>query len=280
MERLFYFFYHYRAFFTFFLLEIACIWMVIENNHYQSARFFNSSNSLVAGMNSISQDIRDYFLLRNINNTLALENAELREQLERYKQLQYDTMGNAYDSAMMTKFEFISAKVVNNSVDRFTNYLTINKGSEDGVAPGMAVISPLGAVGKIRVVSSHYSVVTSILHRDYRISVVLARTGHFGSANWNGRDADHIQLEFIPRHAELRKGDTVLTSGYNAIFPEGIMVGTVENFDEKTDETLFWNIDVKLSQDFRKLSYVEVVKSHRFHEQDSIQRVSIDLLER
>src|SRR5690606_35107359 len=188
MERLFYFFYQYRAFFTFLFLEIACVWMVIQNNHYQSARFFNSSSSMVAGLNRISQDVREYFLLRNINNTLALENAELRTQLERYKQLGQDTTGNTYDSARVNRFEFISAKVVNNSVDRATNYLTINKGSEDGVKPGMAVISPLGAVGKIRAVSRHYSVVTSILHNDYRISVVLPRTGLFGSVNWDARD--------------------------------------------------------------------------------------------
>lgn len=280
MERLFYFFYHNRAFFTFFFLEIACIWMVIENNHYQSARFFNSSNTLVAGMNRISQDIRDYFLLRNINTTLALENAELRRQLEHYRQLQYDTTGNTYDSTMVRKFEFISAKVVNNSVDRFTNYITINKGADDGIETGMAVISPLGAVGKVRAVSSHYSVVTSLLHRDYRISAALARTGHFGSVNWSGRDADYVKLEFIPSHVELKIGDTVVTSGYNAIFPEGIMIGRIESYAEQEDETVFWDIDVKLSQDFRKLSYVEVVKSRLSHEQDSLEQVTIELLER
>lgn len=280
MERLFLFFYHYRAFFTFLAFEVMCAWMIIQNNQYQGASFFNSSNTLVGGMNNLSQDIREYFLLRNINTTLAQENAELRKKIQQFRQLQYDTMGNIYDSVIVKKFDFISAKVVNNSVDRMTNYLTINKGSEDGVESGMAVISPLGAVGKIKAVSNHYSVVTSILHRDYRVSVLLTRTGHFASARWDGLDPDYIRLDFVPRHAELVKGDTIVTSGYNAIFPEGIMVGTIDDIKPDEDETLFYDIRVKLSQDFRKLSYVEVVKSYLHHEQDSLEGVVLEEISR
>ena len=273
MERLFLFFYQYRAFFTFLFFELFCAWLIIQNNQYQGASFFNSSNTLVAGLNNFSQDVREYFLLRNINATLAEENAELRSRLQRYNQLKYDTTGNLYDSAVIAQFDFISAKVVNNSVDRVTNYLTINKGSEDGVEPGMAVISPLGAVGKVKVVSSHYSVVTSVLHKDYRISVLLSRTGHFGSAHWDGLDPDYVRLEFVPRHVEPVKGDTIVTSSYNSIFPEGIMVGTIAEI--RQDETLFYDLKVKLSQDFRKLSYVEVVRSMLRHEQDSLEGIFI-----
>src|SRR5688572_22035117 len=178
MERLFIFLYTYRAFFTFLILEVICAWLIIENNQYQSARFFNSSNSVVASLNNISQGVREYFLLRNINSTLAEENAYLRSKLEEYKQLETatDSISKA-DSAVIKQFEFVSAKVVNNSVNRFTNYLTINKGSDVGIKPGMAVISPLGAVGKVKAVSNHYSVVTSLLHKDYKLSVIISRTG-------------------------------------------------------------------------------------------------------
>jgi rod shape-determining protein MreC len=270
MERLFLFFYQYRAFFTFLVLEVICAWLIIENNQYQSARFFNSSNSTVASLNTISQDVREYFLLRNINSTLAEENAYLRSKLEQYRQLQHSTPPHAIkDSIKVKQFDFISAKVVNNSVSRITNYLTINKGYEDSVAVGMAVISPLGAVGKIKAVSKHFSVVTSILHKDYRLSVFMPRTNHFGSVRWDGKDPDFIQLEFVPRHVNPLKGDTVVTSAYNAIFPEGIMVGVIE--DVKQNETLFYDLKVKLSQDFRKLSFVEVVRSHLKHEQDSLE---------
>jgi rod shape-determining protein MreC len=270
MERLFIFFYQYRAFFTFLFLEVLCAWLILENNQYQSARFFNSSNSTVAGLNNISQDVREYFLLRNINSTLAEENAYLRSRLEQYNQLKEVTHPHVIeDSAMIKQFDFISAKVVNNSVDRFTNYLTINKGSDAGISPGMAVISPLGAVGKVKAVSRHYSVATSILHKDYKLSVLMSRTGYFGSVSWDGKDPDYVQLNYVPRHVNPEKGDTVVTSSYSAVFPEGIMVGVIDNVEQ--DETLFYDISVKLSQDFRKLSYVEVVRRHLKHEQDSIE---------
>lgn len=270
MERLFLFFYQYRAFFTFLLLEVACAWMIIENNQYQSARFFNSSNSMVASLNNISQGVREYFLLRNINSTLAEENASLRSKLEQLKQLEIagDSITRS-DSSVIKQYEFVSAKVVNNSVHRSTNYLTINKGDDVGIRPGMAVISPLGVVGKVKAVSNHYSVVTSILHRDYKLSVVISRTGYFGSVRWDGHDPEYVQLDFVPRHVNPAKGDTIVTSAYNAVFPEGVMVGVIE--EVKQDETLFYDLRVKLSQDFRKLSYVEVVKSKLKHELDSLE---------
>ncbi len=270
MERLFLFFYQYRAFFTFLVIEVVCAWLIIENNQYQGAKFFNSSSGMVARLNNFSQDVREYFLLRNINSTLAEENAVLRSKLEQFNQIHQasDSIGRK-DSTVIKQFDFISAKVVNNSVNRFTNYLTINKGSSSGVRPGMAVISPLGAVGKVKAVSNHYSVVTSILHKDYKLSVLMTRTGYFGSVSWDGKDPEFAQLNFVPGHVNPAKGDTVVTSAYNAVFPEGIMVGIIE--EVKQTPSLFYDLKVRLSQDFRKLSYVEVVRSHLKNELDSLQ---------
>lgn len=275
MERLFIFFYNYRAFFTFLFLEVMCGWLIIRNNQYQSASFFNSSNSIVASLNTFSQGVREYFLLRNINSTLAEENAFLRSQLEQYNQLQYtrkktgliDSIG--LDSAVIEQYDFVSAKVIANSVHRFTNFLTINKGSEDSIRAGMAVISPLGAVGKVKSTSKHFSVVTSILHIDVQVSVFLKKTGDFGTAQWDGKDPNLVKLKYIPTHVNAAKGDTVVTSGYNAVYPEGVMIGVIEEIER--NETLFYDITVRLSQDFRKLSYVEVVKNHLKDELDSLQ---------
>ena len=270
MQRLFLFFYQYRAFFTFLILELVCAWLIIGNNPYQGARFFNSSNGLVASMNNLSHGVREYFLLRQINSTLAEENAQLRSKFEALNQLQYIAASPAVkDSVVINQFDFVSAKVVSNTVNRFTNFLTINKGEEDGILPGMAVISPLGAVGKVRTVSRHYSVVTSLLHVDVQVSALLKRTGHFGTIQWDGVNPDYVKFKFIPRHVQPVKGDSVLTSGYNAIFPEGIMVGLIEDV-QLTDE-LFYDLKVRLSQDFRKLSYVEVVKNSLKDELDSLE---------
>lgn len=279
MERLFLFIYQYRAFFTFVVLELFCFWLIVQNNQYQGAKFFNSSNTIVASINNFSQSIRDYFLLSEVNRTLAEENATLRRQVE----IQRNQLQNAHqvtysDSVTASRFEFISAKVVNNQVDRFKNFITINKGEDAGIEPGMAVISPLGAVGKVKKVSNHYSVVTSILHIDYMISAVLKRTNHFGSVQWDGSNPDFTRLNHIPRHVQLEIGDSVVTSGFNAIFPEGILIGTISE-KELSPGSLTYDLTVSLSQDFRKLSYVSVVKSHLKNEQDSLE-LEVQQLER
>jgi rod shape-determining protein MreC len=271
MERLFIFIYQYRAFFTFLTLELICAWLIIENNRYQGAQFFNSSNGFVASVNNFSQGVREYFSLRDINGTLAAENAYLRSQLETKNQAA-NMPGIIRDSSVIKRFDFVSAKVVNNSVDRFTNFLTINRGSDDGIARNMAVISPLGAVGKVRAVSDHYAVVMSVLNIDMMVSASLKRTGHFGTIQWDGKDPDVVSLKYIPPHVKPVKGDTIVTSGYNAVFPEGIMIGIVEEV-RLSEAALFYDLDVKLSQDFRKLSFVTVVKSTMKAEQDSIEQV-------
>ncbi len=271
MERLFIFIYQYRAFFTFLTLELLCAWLIIENNRYQSAQFFNSSNGFVASVNNFSQGVREYFSLRDINTTLAAENAYLRQRLEAKNQAAH--LGSAVtDSTVIKRFDFVSARIVNNSVDRFTNFMTINKGSDDGIQKNMAVISSLGAVGKIRAVSDHYAVVMSLLNIDMMVSASIKRTGHFGTIQWDGRDPEIVNLKFIPPHVKPVKGDTIVTSGYNAIFPEGIMIGIVDDV-KLPDAALFYELDVKLTQDFRKLSFVTVVKSQLKHEQDSIEQV-------
>jgi rod shape-determining protein MreC len=271
MERLFLFIYQYRAFFTFVVLELFSFWLVVENNQYQGAKFFNSSNTVVASINNFSQSIRDYFLLSEVNRTYAEKNAELTKIVEFQKNLLENSYQIPYsDSVMASRFEFISAKVVNNQVDRFKNYITINKGDDAGIEPGMAVISPLGAVGKVKKVSNHYSVVTSILHIDYMVSAVLKKTNHFGSVQWNGRDPDYSKFNHIPRHVKLQVGDTVVTSGFNAVFPEGIVIGTISEVS-LSPESLTYDLTVSLSQDFRKLSYVSVVKSNLKAEQDSLE---------
>ncbi len=275
MERLILFVYQNRAFFTFLLLELFCAWLIVENNAYQGTKFFNSSNGLVAGVNNFSQGVRDYFQLTEVNRLLAEENASLKETLERQKLLEYPlTVKAPLDSSISKHYEFVSAKVVNNHVDLVKNFITIDKGKDSGIEPGMAVISPLGVVGKVKLVSKHYGVVTSILHIDVMVSAVLRRTEHFGTVQWDGLDPDLVEFKYIPRHVNPVVGDTVITSGYNAVFPPGITIGVVEEV-KLNDEALFYDLKVKLGQDFRKLSYVNVVKNYRQPELDSLEQVMI-----
>lgn len=277
MERLFLFVYQNRAFFTFLALELSCAWLIVTNNQYQGAKFFNSSNGIVATMNNFSQGVRDYFQLREVNQMLAEENAALKQKMIQRQQYTAasDTTVAIQDSVLLNQYDFESAKVVNNHVDFFKNYITIDKGEDRGLMPGMAVISPLGAVGKVKLVSNHYAVVTSLLHIDVMVSARLKSTEHFGTVQWNGRNPDMIQFKYIPRHVKPMVGDSVMTSGY-AIFPDGVMIGTIAEVNLR-DEALFYDLEVKLSQDFRKLSFVTIVKNSLKHEQDSLEQAIINI---
>jgi len=279
MERLILFVYQNRAFFTFLFLELFCAWLIVQNNAYQGSKFFNSSNGLVAAMNSFSQGVRDYFMLSEVNRTLSEENALLKRKISQ-QPVNYILPNNTLvrDSSDINQYEFVSAKVVNNHVDMVKNFITINKGSDDGIGPGMAVVSPLGVVGKVKLVSDHYGVVTSILHVDVMVSAVLKRTEYFGTVQWNGKNPDQVELNYIPPHVQPTVGDTVLTSGYNAVFPEGVMIGVIEKVDLSKD-ALFYDIKVRLSQDIQQLSWVTVVKNNRGAEQDSLEQI-IQKLER
>jgi rod shape-determining protein MreC len=270
MERIFLFIYQYRAFFTFLVLELVAVWMFLENNQFQGARFFNSTNSMVAAINGFSKNTVDYFSLRQVNRNLAEENARLRYELEKRNRLLERTTSTPVDPVLIKQYDFVTARVVNNSVSRFTNFLTINKGSHDGIVPGMAVISQNGAVGKVKVTSRNYSVVTSLLNVDVMISGVLKRTGHFGTVQWDGSDPDFIHLKYIPRHVKPVVGDTVITSGFSGVFPEGILIGTVSNV-ALSKEAPFYLITVKLAQDFHSLAWVTVIRNRLLPELDSLE---------
>jgi rod shape-determining protein MreC len=135
----------------------------------------------------------------------------------------------------------------------------------------MAVLGPQGIVGKVKITSEHFSVVTSILNIDIMVSGLLKRTGYYGTIQWDGNDPDLIDLKFIPRHVKPLKGDTIVTSGYSGIFPEGIMVGTIERVN-LPEGAPFYELKVKLTQDFRKLSFVSVIKSNLYNEIDSLEQ--------
>ena len=275
MERLLKFLYEYRAFFTFLSLELFCVWMVIENNQYQSTTYFNTSNSIAASIISTSQNIREYFSLTDINNDLAVENSVLKKKLDQRNQLLYSIeLNNLKDAAIINRFDYVSAKVINNSTQYYKNFVTINRGTNHGIQAGMAAISPRGAVGKVKSVSRNYAVLISLLNIDDQVSSQIKRTGHFGTVQWDGGDPLSIDLKFIPRHVKLQVGDTIITSGYNAVFPEGILIGTIKEF-RLNEEAQFHSIKVKLSQDFGKLSFVEIVKSNLRQEQDSLEQKTI-----
>ncbi|MCS6973165.1 MAG: rod shape-determining protein MreC [Cyclobacteriaceae bacterium] len=270
MQRILLFIYQYRAFFTFLFLELISVALYVQNNSYTGARFFNSTNRLAVAINNFTYSIRDYFALRDINRTLAEENRLLREQLQQYRQGLLYARDPVIDSVRIHQYQFTSARVISNSVGRFTNFITIDRGLNDGVEPGMAVISPEGIVGKVKVSGNRFSVVTSLLNVDVMVSARLKRTGHFGTVQWDGVDPDYIPFKYLPRHVQPVVGDSIVTTGYSGIFPEDLMIGTIAEI-QLAQGAPFYTIRVKLAQDFRRLSYVQVIRNRLLPEIDSLE---------
>lgn len=273
MQRLFLFLYQYRAFFLFVFLEVFSVWLIVNNNQYQGASFFNSSNFLAANILQSKNDVSSYFGLTEVNETLSEENARLREEISLINLISSDSTKNV-TVEKIDQFDFQSAKVINNSTRRFNNFITINKGSKDGIEPDMAVINAQGIVGKVKATSKNFATIVSLLHPDLYVSSLIKGSGVLCTTKWDGRDPQQAELMYVPRHVKVEIGDTVVTSGYNSIFPPDLLIGRIRSVDIKDDAT-FYTVKVDLSTDFDALSYVYVVKNKYKQEIDSLEHMNV-----
>ena len=179
-------------------------------------------------------------------------------------------LGNKLLPAQQSEFPLIPARVINQSLRQVDNYLTLNVGAADGVQPGFGVLAAAGVIGRVKVVTEHFATVTSLLHSKTAVSAKLKRDGTFGTVRWFGDDPTHVLLDYIPRQNRVVRGDSVVTSGYNAIFPEGIFIGRVDTFVKEPDKN-FWTVRVRLAADFTKLTYVYVVTPQLKPERDTVE---------
>jgi rod shape-determining protein MreC len=273
MLRIFQFLYRIRAFFLFAFLEFLAIWMIVANNSPQGAAFFNSSTELVGNALKKQADVVQFFSLVDANDALVEENASLMQEILRL-QVKPDSMPLAIDSALEATFLLKSARVVANSMRFSQNHLTLHKGAKDGIKPGMGVFNSQGIVGRIKSVSENYSVAFSVLNTNLLISAKIKSSDVFGSVQWDGGNTSEVQLLYVPRHVKASKGDTVITSGFNAVFPEGILIGKISKVEVNKTDPNYLALTVKLSTDFSKLTYVYLVENTRFQELDSLYRQS------
>ncbi|AWW30660.1 rod shape-determining protein MreC [Echinicola strongylocentroti] len=272
MQRILLFLYSIRAFLLFITLETAAVWLIVSYNSPQGAVFFNSSNTFTGAFLSTKDNFTEYFTLGRSNEELAKKNAQLMKQLANFQPAK-DSVHLSLDSAMESMYEFRSAKVINNSINLRYNYITLNRGAEDGIKEGMGVFNGDGIVGRVKGVSSHYASVISLLHTDLFVSSKIKSTNVFGSTQWDGKNPQKAKLKYVPRHVQVAHGDTVVTSGYNAIFPEGILVGTVDTVANGT-ETNYLDITIELAANFSTLTYVYLVENNREVELDSLQEMT------
>jgi len=253
----------------FLALEAFSFSLLVSYNNYQRVTFINSTNDFVGTIYERFSHLDDYFSLSTTNARLAAENAALRKQLQRRVMLQERNPVMRPDTVDAPAYVFTAAKVISNSVNKQFNYITLNKGSRQGIKPDMGIICSDGVVGVITNVSPNYSTGLSLLNKRFSIPAKITKNNYSGNLVWDGEHSNTADLREIPFHIMVNVGDTVVTSSYSSIFPEGIMIGTITKWDQQGG-TNFYNIKVELSTNFRTLKYVEVVKNTK---QDELKKI-------
>jgi rod shape-determining protein MreC len=256
----------------FIVLEIISLVIVYTNNSYQRNVIFSSANVVVGRFSNIAGGVMSYMNLREANRQLLDRNGLLEQRVlelqDRLNNIVADTStfkGFVPDSLPRPDYAFTVAHIVSKSVNRTSNYITVDKGRLDGIAPDMGVVSEYGIVGIVLVVSDHYSVILPVLNPKFRLSCKVNNSQYFGSLVWYGRDQRYANLEQLPRHVKFYRNDVIVTSGYSAIFPAGIIVGYVEAYQHQHDDN-FFSLKVRLTTDFTRLQNVLIIKN--FHQQE------------
>jgi rod shape-determining protein MreC len=255
-------------------IQSFCVYLIVQNNRYQHASFFNSSNAAVAKVNEGVTYFKEYISLRENNQLLASENAQLRNMLSKITQVKDTTKPSVIDTLQKQQYTYITAKVVNSSTTLPNNFLTIDKGTADGIKPEMGVICGSGVVGIVQQVSTHYSTVMTLLHTKSKVSAKINANGFYGSLVWgDDLNAHESILKDIDKTVPVKKGDTISTTEFSALFPAGIMIGKV--IESKLNPGSNFNaIKVGLSTNFDNLSYVYVVDNLKKDEQRKLEEAT------
>lgn len=263
MQRIFLFFIKYNGVFAFVILQVIALTIYFTRNiNSNKQAFLSSANGLIGGVYESTSRVSRYWNLSAINDSLARENAELKMQLPSSKFTSLVQVKTQKDTTLQQYYQYFEAKVINNTIHRSRNFLTVNKGNKQGLQPNAGVLNGNGEgiVGVAQKVSNNYAVVMSILNLDTRISAKILRNNNFGVMVWDGLDSRYMTLESVPKHAEIHKGDTIVTSGYSTIFPEGILIGVIDSF-YKPPGMNFYTIKVALFNDLNSVQYVYVVSN-------------------
>ena len=266
MRNLLNFLFNYGYWILFLLLEAICFTLLFRFNSYQGSVGFTTANRIVGQVHSFSAEISSFFNLHTINAQLTQHNVQLQAENVVLRKALETAISNGSAEKLpqllpQTSFTTIPAKVIQNSLNLPDNYITLDKGSADGVTTEMGVVNGNGILGIIYLTSEHYSLAISLLNSKSSISCKFKQNDYFGYLKWKGGDSNHAYLEDLPRHAIFQKGDTIVTSGYSAVFPKGLMVGTVDRIADSKDG-LSYLLRINLSTDFANLDDALIISNN------------------
>lgn len=271
MRSLLNFIYKYNYFILFVLLECLSFILIIQYNNYQNAFFVNSSNKFAGGVYKTTHNISQYFGLKKVNTELTQEVLKLKNNSKTTYKNNRIRILDVYDSVYVQQYQYIPVNVINNTVNKQNNYITIDKGKKHGLDVDMAVVSVKGVVGVVKNVSNNYASVISLINRNLKISAMVKKNSYFGTFSWENDDYEYGTLNDLPNHIYLKKGDTIITSGYSAIFPKGKIIGFVDEVNESKGGD-FLLVKVRIATNFKNLSNVFVIKNLMKEEQVELEK--------
>ena len=271
MRQIIYFIKKFRYFLLFIVLETLAFIVIVQDHSYHQSKFVNSANFITGGFYNRINSVNAFFHLKKDNQLLSEENARLKNLLEaRENKFVLDSFTVIDSSQYFQKYDYSVAKIINNNFTKRNNFLTLDKGSKHGLSPDLGVINSKGIIGVIKNVSSNYATVLSILNSNSNINVRLKNSNHFGTMVWDGKDYNITQIIDIPRQALVKAGDTIVTGGKSAIFPEGIEVGVVRDY--KYAQNKYQIINILLFNDMSAIGEVQIVKNLHKDEQIIIEQ--------
>jgi rod shape-determining protein MreC len=259
MRNLFRFILKYHVLILFILFEIFSITLLVTTGSYHEAKFYQAGQRLNNIFSYKLENIRDYLSLYKENKRLAAENIRLYNLLKSSYKISYVDSAFRGDTISPRYYRYISARVVNNSVNRKFNYITLDKGRNHGVEPEMGVICDEGIVGMVKSVSDNFCVALSLLNPRFGVSAKIGSSGFYGPLSWKETSTDKALLEDIPQHVSIIIGDTIFTSGFGSIFPEDCVIGVISDYKLKGGN--YYEITVKLSAEFQRLNHVQVIRN-------------------
>ena len=252
---------------TFYLLVFFSSYFLINDNFVLKTKYFNSSNYIIGSVFTFQNSIKNYFTLKEKNLLLEAENKQLKQELI--------NTSNDFSNDSINNFQFslIEAEVINNSLRKTKNYITINKGIKHGVKEGMGVISNSGIIGKVKYVSDNFSTIISLLNTSFFVSSLIKESGTLSSVNWEGKDPSKLKLLYVPKHLDIVEGSDVVSSSFDSIYPKGILIGKIISVNREVNSN-FYDIDISSSQNFYSISKVYVINNFMYEEKKNLEKIT------
>ena len=281
MRNLLDFLYKYHHWLVFLVLEVVSVVLLFQYNSYQGSVWFSSASAVAGKVYELESKMTAYLSMAKENEELTMRNIYQERQLDQLRRLYAEATKDTTDMErkgleFLSQYQLIPAKVVENSIHKLENLITIDKGRKDGVKPDMGVACGNGVVGVVYLVSDHYSVVISALNAaSSRISCAIRGRGYFGYLHWYGGDPSVAYVEDVPRHAKFKLGEWMVTSGFSSIFPSGVQVGKIEQAYNSSDG-LSYKLKVRLSTDFGNVRDVVVISDKSIAERAALMQAARD----